>query len=237
MNNKKVADFILKLRKDNNLTQAEFADIFNVTYQAVSKWENAKNIPDITILKEICDKFDVDINELLDGEKQKRRGVIPFYLKIISAFTIIIIVIAGWLIYRNFQPETFQFKTLSSGCDVFTISGSIAYNRSQAHIYISRIEYCGGYNPSKYTKIECRLYQIYDENTNIRLDSRIEESPEGITLEDFFRNVRFHVDDVNTMCPNFDESHIFLQVFATDAEGRTTAHTINLSSDKACPHI
>ena len=69
MGSEKTGKIILKLRKDNNLTQAEFADMFGVTYQAVSKWETGKNIPDILVLKEICNEFDIDINEMLDGEK------------------------------------------------------------------------------------------------------------------------------------------------------------------------
>ena len=49
MNQEKVGKFIKKLRIDNNLTQAEFADKLGVTYQAVSKWENGKNVPDIAL--------------------------------------------------------------------------------------------------------------------------------------------------------------------------------------------
>ena len=57
MNQDKISKLIKDLRKKNNLTQNEFAKEFNVTYQAVSKWENGKNLPDINVLKEICDKL------------------------------------------------------------------------------------------------------------------------------------------------------------------------------------
>ena len=53
MDENKLGNIIIKLRHDNNLTQKELANILNVTYQAVSKWENNKSIPDIMILKEI----------------------------------------------------------------------------------------------------------------------------------------------------------------------------------------
>ena len=53
----KVGKFIKELRKKNNLTQNELADKFGVTYQAVSKWENGKNIPDVSILKEIGKEY------------------------------------------------------------------------------------------------------------------------------------------------------------------------------------
>ena len=51
MNQEKIGKFILKLRMDNNLSQAKFADKIGVTYQAVSKWENGRGIPDIEMLK------------------------------------------------------------------------------------------------------------------------------------------------------------------------------------------
>ena len=53
MNQEKISKFIKDIRIKNNLTQKDFADKFGVTYQAVSKWENGKNLPDINILKEI----------------------------------------------------------------------------------------------------------------------------------------------------------------------------------------
>ena len=43
MNQEKIGTFIKNLRKKNNLTQQALADKYNVTYQAVSKWENGKN--------------------------------------------------------------------------------------------------------------------------------------------------------------------------------------------------
>ena len=65
----KVGKFIKELRKKNNLTQNELADKFGVTYQAVSKWENGKSIPDVSILKEIGKEYNVSIDEILNENK------------------------------------------------------------------------------------------------------------------------------------------------------------------------
>ena len=62
MNQEKVGNLIKKLRKDNNLTQKELADKLNVTFQAVSKWENGKSVPDIAQLRQISKLFSVDIS-------------------------------------------------------------------------------------------------------------------------------------------------------------------------------
>ena len=50
MNQETIGKKIKELRIKNNLTQQELASKLNVTYQAVSKWENGKNLPDLVIL-------------------------------------------------------------------------------------------------------------------------------------------------------------------------------------------
>ena len=69
MNQEKIGQFIKQIREENHLTQKELADLLGVTFQAVSKWENGKNIPDIAILKQISDEFHVNIDEILNGER------------------------------------------------------------------------------------------------------------------------------------------------------------------------
>ena len=59
MDQEKIGNIIKELRKKNNLTQQNLADQLGVTYQAVSKWENGKNIPDIAILKEISKLYNI----------------------------------------------------------------------------------------------------------------------------------------------------------------------------------
>ena len=59
-----------RLRKQFNFTQEEIANKLNVTSQAVSKWENDVSSPDITLLAEISDIFNITIDELL-GKNNK----------------------------------------------------------------------------------------------------------------------------------------------------------------------
>jgi len=73
MDQEKVGSFIKKLRIDNNLTQLELAEKLGVTYQAVSKWENGKNVPDIATLKEISKLFNIDIDEIISGEIKNKK--------------------------------------------------------------------------------------------------------------------------------------------------------------------
>ena len=55
---------ILKYRKKSGLSQEELANKLGVTFQAVSKWENAKAAPDITFLPIMADIFECSIDDL-----------------------------------------------------------------------------------------------------------------------------------------------------------------------------
>ncbi len=59
---------IKQIRKEKNLTQEQFAQKLNVTRQAVSNWENNKNLPDIGMLIEISEVYDVSLDILIKGE-------------------------------------------------------------------------------------------------------------------------------------------------------------------------
>ena len=56
---------IRDLRIENNLTQAQFAELFYVSPQAVSKWEMNKNLPDIETLYKISKKFNLNFSDLI----------------------------------------------------------------------------------------------------------------------------------------------------------------------------
>ena len=65
-----------KLRKTHNLTQEDIAKKLNISAQAVSKWENDISSPDISLLGEIANIFNVSIDELL-GNKREETIIVP----------------------------------------------------------------------------------------------------------------------------------------------------------------
>ena len=69
MNQEKIGKFILKLRKEKNMTQKELANKIGVTDRAISKWENGRGLPDLSLMKPLCDELGISINELISGEK------------------------------------------------------------------------------------------------------------------------------------------------------------------------
>lgn len=94
MNENKTAEFLIQLRKARNLTQKDLADQLNVSYQAVSKWERGENLPDVNVMLEIADFYQITVDEILRGKllpkdsakrMAHRKGIILY-----SGITIII---------------------------------------------------------------------------------------------------------------------------------------------------
>lgn len=71
MDQGKIGAFIRELRKENNLTQEQMAARFGVSRRTVSRWETGSNLPDLDLLIEISDAFQVDLRDLLEGERRK----------------------------------------------------------------------------------------------------------------------------------------------------------------------
>ena len=70
MDQTKIGSFLRELRKEKNLSQEELAERFNVSNRSISRWENGYTMPDISIIIELADFYDVDILELLNGERK-----------------------------------------------------------------------------------------------------------------------------------------------------------------------
>lgn len=70
MDQKKVGSFLRELRKEKQLTQEQLAEWFGVTSRSVSRWETGSNMPDLSILVELADFYDVDIRDIIDGERK-----------------------------------------------------------------------------------------------------------------------------------------------------------------------
>lgn len=228
MNQDKISKVIKNIRKSKGLTQSQFAEKYNVTYQAVSKWENGKSMPDIAILKEICQENNINLDDLLEGKNIKRKNKI-LLIGAIAAFLLIIISLI--LFGRN--KNDFEFKTLSTSCDDFRLYGSIAYNDNKTSIYISNITYCGGNDESKYKSIECTLYEI-DNNTKKKVSSYNYQDKESITLEQFLKNVNFNIDHYSKNCRIYKENGLNLEIEATDENSQTTIYKIPLIMEENC---
>ena len=66
----KIGTFLKTLRKEKNLTQEQLAEQLGVSNRTVSRWETGSNMPDISLLTEIAEFYDVSIPELIYGERK-----------------------------------------------------------------------------------------------------------------------------------------------------------------------
>lgn len=226
MDQEKIGKFIKDLRIKNNLTQKEFADKYNVTYQAVSKWENGKNMPDLSLLKDICKNFDVSLDDLINGEKSVKKS----YKKYII-IGIICIVIVLFLVIKNNNNGDFNFKTITSSCDAFNISGSIAYNDKKSAIYITNIKYCGGDDTKEYEIIECTLYESH-EDIEKKISSYKYDGDKKVKLEKFLEDVTFKVDGYKKTCD--EHNSLYLLINATDDSKNITTYKVPLETQSIC---
>lgn len=229
MNQQKVGELIKKLRKENHLTQAEFAEKYGITYQAVSNWEHGKNLPDIALLKQIADDFNVSIDELLGSEKKPLKKDNKY---LIIGVIIAIVLIILFIIYLN-KHNDFEFRTLSANCSNFKISGSISYNKDKTSIYINNINYCDTSNEKEYVKIECILYEKYN-NIEKQISTSNYQSDTTIKLEEYLKNVEFTIDNYDRICKMYTSDNLYLRINATDINNKTETYQIPLLLNDTC---
>ena len=114
MNQKKIGSFIKELRQSHSLTQEELAQILGVNHRTVSRWETGKNMPDYDVIIDMAKYFQVNVDEILNGERQVTQQksrflknkyaimnnmnyhVVNFVFNIVSILMIIIAYNQGW---------------------------------------------------------------------------------------------------------------------------------------------
>lgn len=73
MDQKKVGIFLKELRKEKNITQEQLAEKLNVSARTVSRWETGNNMPDISVLVDLAEFYEVSIPEIIDGERKSEK--------------------------------------------------------------------------------------------------------------------------------------------------------------------
>lgn len=233
LNPEKVGKFIKDIRKKNNLTQKQLADKYGVTYQAVSKWENGINLPDVTLIRQISKDFNISVEDILDGElltKKKNRNKL---ILIIGVFSLIIFAFILIIITSNKNNKSFEFKTISSTCKDFNVSGSLAYDNEKSSIYISHINYCGGNDETTYKEIECNLYEKNGDIT--KKISSCKSKDNDMKLEDYLKEVELNIDNYKNTCKNYTNENLYLEVNAIDKNNKTITYKVPLNINENCP--
>ena len=70
-----IGRYIVRKRKERNLTQEQLSEQFGVSNKTISKWENGKCMPDYSLIQKLCEALDVTLPELMDGEDAAENSV------------------------------------------------------------------------------------------------------------------------------------------------------------------
>ena len=105
-----IGEQINNLRKQHGLSQDDFVNLFNVSRQTISNWENGKSYPDLEMIIKVSDYFKISIDELLkndvqtvkkiDNEKKAKKKYLILLLVLCFLGTVII-----WGLYSKYQDS------------------------------------------------------------------------------------------------------------------------------------
>ena len=70
MDQRKIGEFLKRLRNEKELTQEQLAEKLGVSNKTVSRWETGNNLPDIGMLIQLSEFYDIDIREIIDGGRK-----------------------------------------------------------------------------------------------------------------------------------------------------------------------
>lgn len=217
-----IGSIIKDIRKKNNLTQNEFASILGVTYQAVSKWENEKSIPDIIILREISDKFNVDLNYLIAGKKGSTSKK-TFSKKLVITLAIIVPILICILAFLLLHRNNYEFKTLNGETKDIKVTGSITYDESKSSIYLN-VDYNANDN-QKYSYIKCTLYEKHQDILNVISEKEYDEYT-PVSLKEYLKMISFVINDYSPSCKYYKDSSLFLEISAKIDEEKNVTYKV-----------
>lgn len=217
---------IKEIRKNNNLTQKELADKLFVTYQAVSKWENNKSIPDIAILQKISELYNIDLNNLTNKDKKN-----PNKLYLLIIIIILIILSSLGILYLNNHSHDFEMRTIETTCNDFNLSGTIAYNKDKTAIFISEIDYCGLNKNQIYDTITSTLYQNENNKEKIIITNK---EKNNLSLNDYLKDLTYHVDNYKSTCLDYNKNELYIKIELQKKNESTITYTIPLKINDTC---
>ena len=175
----------------------------------------------------MSEMFNIDIDEILDGEKKNKKGTNYAY-PIGLVLILISLLLFGFIYYNN---DDYEFKTITTTCSDFKISGSAAYNKVKATIYISNVEFCGKEDTTKYKTITCTLYETYKDTKTKISDC---DKKKNTNLEDFLKEVQINTDHSSKSCKNLSKSSLTLEIEAKDENNKTITYTIPIKLNDSC---
>ena len=150
-------------RKDKNLTQEQLAETLGLNNRTISRWENGKNMPDISLFKDLCKILDISVEELINGEKTNKKNKTNSYEKAIIStinsnektkkkmsnivkvllliiFIILIICILIIKYYQNKYPKIDIYNISTINSDKNILNEELTLDKGKYKIYFYGID-------------------------------------------------------------------------------------------------
>lgn len=147
-----IAKNISRLRTSRGMTQIELAEKLNYSDKAISKWERGESVPDIAVLKDIADMFDVSLDYLVkDNEQEKTTPTIcnesirKYNRGFIAGMSVLLVWLIATLIFVTLEISvanikghwmTFVFAVPVSFI-VWLVFNSLWFNRKHNFLIVS----------------------------------------------------------------------------------------------------
>ena len=143
MDLEKIGNFIAMLRKEKGLTQEKLGEALGVSSKTISKWERGVNAPDISLLNSLSSILEVDVEELLNGEKKEKKNVRKkrkkLIFKIVMGFFILVL-LSFPILFTIFNYNTVQIYCIESKTDQYLVDGFAMFNQARNLILIHNID-------------------------------------------------------------------------------------------------
>lgn len=239
MNPEKIGKLIKSLRMKQNLSQTQLAQQLNVTSQAISKWENGRGIPDIEMLKKLCEIFNLNMDDLIRGEERKSDSKKIKKIIIITSILLLGIIGISTFFILTSKQDSFHFSALASDNHKFSIKGVVAYDNKKKSIYISDINYDDQEEENEYLQIECILYEK-SQNTETKIsqcgniNTSFQNKKSGTTLSKLLKEVEFNIDNYDCSCSNNSCKNLYLKINALDTKNKVVTYNIPLQVNDKC---
>lgn len=227
----KIGKFIRELRTSRNMDQQELGEKLFVTRKAISKWEVGRAVPSIDLLKRLAEVFDVSIEELINGEFDKKKTEIKKakhkkknYGLIFQSLCIVLFIILFVYFINNFNKVRI-YNMYGDNCNV---NGSLIETNEHRMFILndvsvgnSEINELEGYDFE--FKIEAGDKQIYSEKSG---------SSEHMLLKDYLESINVFLNGDVPEIKNPIETLYTLTIEYIDLESINQKYTLDFKMQK-----
>lgn len=225
MNQEDVGKYIKKLRVSNGLSQSALADKLGVTFQAVSKWENGRNLPDMQTLSMISTLFNVDIDSIIGAKRNLKSNNKPLVILVLLMLilSLIILIVSSKGFFASDSSKMFYVKELNSANTNYVLHGNITQYNNYSTFLVNSLSYTGKQDKTIYKEINCVLYREYANSKSVIKECG---SKSNISIKDYLKSLKIRVDNYDNICPDYINTKYHIELVITDDESNDIIHLI-----------